>query len=85
MSAPIVLASSAPVSTTLALSNDPMAAFGQLLTEAERQIDRMQTAAGPRERQCLDAMAYALSLMFPALGDAISLDCRDARRLEGLA
>ena len=62
-----------------------MAAFGQLLTEAERQIARMQTAAGPRERQCLDAMAYALGLMFPALADAISLDCRDARRAEGLA
>ena len=71
--------------TTLTLHHDPMVAFGQLLTEAERQIARMQAAAGPRERQCLDAMAYALSLMFPALGDAITLDCRDARRLEGLA
>ena len=75
----------APSAVATVPHGDPMAAFGQLLTEAERQIARMQTAAGPRERQCLDAMAYALSLMFPALGDAITLDCRDARRLEGLA
>lgn len=71
--------------TTLTLHHDPMVAFGQLLSEAERQIARMQTEAGPHERQCLAAMTYALGLMFPALGDAISLDCQDARRAEGLA
>ena len=75
----------APSAVTTAPHGDPMAAFGQLLTEAERQIARMYAAAGPHERQCLNAMTLALELMFPALDDAISLDCRDARWAEGLS
>lgn len=79
--APCALADIAPP----AQQDDPMVAFGQLLTEAEQQIKRMHAAAGPCERRALVAMTFALGLMFPALGDAITQDCQAARRLEGLS